>query len=1056
MILKMANFDEDILRQFGGPNVNDLNNIISVDENDTDTDTILQSQKSPYINISDLTEYLENCKGQFSVLSLNTQSIRAKFDQLYIVITELMSQNLYFSAICLQETWQSDNDNLSMFNLPDYQMISQGKICSGHGGLITYVHKDYSWSKRNLYESSDIWEGLFLDINITDMHKKISLGNIYKPPRNNNNNYNIETFTNQFSKIIAQLNKENSYCLIAGDYNMNLLEIPSREKFADFFDMMCASSFFPQITYPTHFTRRSCTLIDQIYCRLPHNVNNKPMSAILVSEISDHFACCASIKYMKSRKVNPKFITINTINNRTMAEFKNELSDTNLISLIPNNLDTDPNISYEIIQTTLTKAKDKHMPRKTVKYHKHKHKLSSWITNGIVKSIKYRDMLYKKLKLLAPESSEYMVNKNNLNVYNKLLKRNIRIAKQNYYQQEFDKYKDDIKKTWQCINTILQNKKSKQDYPKSFLINGTKITDRHTAADEFNKYFTLIGPKLANSIDSGNKKTFDSYLTNHTQSRFFFEYSTPEMVAKAIDKLKPKTSCGHDSLSSKLLKFIKDIIATPISIIINQSLNTGIFPNKLKIAKVLPLFKKGENKLLENYRPISLLPCISKIFERIVFDQLYKYLDSNNLLCKNQYGFRKKHSTEMAALELIDRIYKELDNKEIPIAVFLDLSKAFDTLDHSILLHKLKYYGVNGISLAWFSSYLTNRHQYVEIDGISSEPLSITTGVPQGSILGPLLFIIYMNDIHSTSSKFKFVLYADDSTLFSPLCSFSFGLTPVKTEQIANNINKELRYVTDWLSVNKLSLNASKTKFMIFHFNQKNIPSENVPKLNINGIEIKKTSEFNFLGLTINDKMNWISHINNLAQKISRSIGILNRMKHFLPPTILKIMYSSLILSRLTYCITAWGFECSRLLKLQKKAVRIITGSKYNAHTEPLLKENSLLKLNDIFKLQCLKLYHKYKNNNVPLYFNDMFASNDVIHSYNTRQRHNLHIYGTRTRAASNCIRHYIPKLIGELPSLITEKIDTHSYNGFSAYAKKMFIQNYSTECSIPSCYICT
>ena len=312
-----------------------------------------------------------------------------------------------------------------------------------------------------------------------------------------------------------------------------------------------------------------------------------------------------------------------------------------------------------------------------------------------------------------------------------------------------------------------------------------------------------------------------------------------------------------------------------------------------------------------------------------------------------------------------------------------------------------------------------------------------------------------MNDIHSTSSKFKFILYADDSTLYSPLCSFSLGLNPSETKEMAHNINKELQYVTDWLSVNKLSLNASKTKFMIFHFRQKSIPNDEIPKLKIHNMTIERTSEFNFLGLNINDKMNWATHTKCIANKISRSIGILNRMKNFLPLSVLKTMYSSLILSHLTFCITAWGFECSRLFKLQKKAIRIITGSKYNAHTEPLLKENSLLKLDDIFKLQCLKLYHKYKNNNIPLYFENMFSDNSDVHSYNTRQSNKLHIRGTRTCAASKCIRHYIPKLIYELPLSITEKLDIHSYKGFSSYVKKMFILKYSTECSIPSCFVC-
>ena len=248
--------------------------------------------------------------------------------------------------------------------------------------------------------------------------------------------------------------------------------------------------------------------------------------------------------------------------------------------------------------------------------------------------------------------------------------------------------------------------------------------------------------------------------------------STVAQVLTLINGLKSKHSSGHDEILSKLLKDIGVVIAPTLSVIMSQSLCTGVFPDKLKIAKVIPLFKKGDESLIENYRPISLLSSSSKVFERIVFNQLYKYLDDNNLLFDSQYGFRKHHSTELAAVELIDRIYETMDQGDIPISIFLDLSKVFDTLDHSILLNKLEYYGVKGNASRWFSSYLTGRYQYVDMEGARSEISYIQTGVPQGSILGPLLFILYANDKHTISEKFTFITYADDTTL-----TLSVGLT---------------------------------------------------------------------------------------------------------------------------------------------------------------------------------------------------------------------------------------------------------------------------------------
>ena len=294
-------------------------------------------------------------------------------------------------------------------------------------------------------------------------------------------------------------------------------------------------------------------------------------------------------------------------------------------------------------------------------------------------------------------------------------------------------------------------------------------------ADKFNEYFTEIGPSLASEIDVSNKSPLNTYLTSPCTSSFYFKYTNPSGILKIIEGLKPKSSAGYDHLSSKVLKDIADIVSTPLSIIINQSLCSGIFPSKLKIAKVIPLFKKGDIQLFGNYRPISLLSSVSKVFEKAAYGQLYEYFSSHALFYDSQYRFRKYHSTELAALELIDRIHKEIDENEIPFSVFLDLSKAFDTLDTDILLHKLQYYGITGTTLDWFRSYLTERYQYVDYNGASSSMKLLTTGVSQGSILRPLLFIIYMNDIHTVSNNLNFILYADDTTLASPLCSFTYG-----------------------------------------------------------------------------------------------------------------------------------------------------------------------------------------------------------------------------------------------------------------------------------------
>ena len=1053
--------DEAVLKAFGGVAKHNLNEVLT-DVNDTDENnqTILHS---PYFNLDSISDITISKNSSFKTLSINIQSIQAKFDAFSTFLQILMDKDIIFDAILIQETWVSEHylsqkEYVASFQLPGYNLFHQGKICCGHGGLFTYVRDNYKCNHRQtLYRTSNVYEALYIDITNENLQKKVTLGNIYRPSKSLNDYQNVAIFTKEIEPTIDLLDKENSILILGGDYNANLLHMSTKENFQELFDMFVSRGILPKITLPTRFSSRSATLIDNIYCKLPHG-NKKETSGIFVSKISDHFPVFTCQEIFKSKCKSTRFVTVQEKSRSAMNKFsefmETSINETHFCSDLTN----DPNINYDKLENIIVEGNQRFFPTKEKRFNKYKHKLNSWMTSGIMRSIKFRDKLFRDLKSLPCDTDLYSTYKINLNNYNKLLQKTIRQAKFSYHNNLFSKFRLDSKKTWQHINDILNRKRVSKEFPDHFILNECPITDKVKIAEQFNSFFINVGPSFSDKIPQPPNLSYKDYSKKNITSRFSFKLVQTDDVIKIIQNLKTKTSCGYDGLSTKLLKTISLSVSPLLTIITNQSLFTGIFPEKLKIAKVLPLYKKGNEHVFDNYRPISLLPSISKVIEKIVYNQLYDYFVKNNLIYDSQYGFRQLHSTELAALEITDRLTQNMDRGDISITIYLDLSKAFDTLNHEILINKLNYYGVRGTANNWFQSYLSSRNQFVSFDNQQSNMMPLTTGVPQGSILGPLLFLICMNDIHEASEKFHAVLYADDTSLIEPICTFD---TSTQTNQnsssncdiISININAELQNIYDWLCVNKLSLNIPKTKFMLFHHKQRNIDNI-IPQLVINGNSIELVSTFNFLGVMLDENLSFDPHIQHVSNKLSRSIGTLNRLKRFLPQYILLLLYNSLILPHLQYAILCWGFKTSRLFKLQKRAMRTISCSKYNAHTDPIFKKLKILKIKDIYNLSLLKFYFKYKNDNLPRFFQNVFSFPE--HSYHTRGRNDPMVPYTRTSSARNSVRNVLPEFLRNAPTLLIDKIDTHSLPGFSNYCKCYYIGLYDDQCTAENCYICT
>ena len=471
-------------------------------------------------------------------------------------------------------------------------------------------------------------------------------------------------------------------------------------------------------------------------------------------------------------------------------------------------------------------------------------------------------------------------------------------------------------------------------------------------------------------------------FSNSIQNSFVFRSVADIDVEVAIRNLKNKSS-PLNTYPTKVVKVISPLIVPILTKLINDSISQSHFPESLKIARVIPIFKSGDKSNVTNYRPISILPVFSKIFERIIYNQLYKFLEKFNILHDNQYGFRKQRSTSQAILDYMQSIYEGLDGGDLVVSIFLDFSKVFDSIDHKILLKKLYSNGVRGVALAWFKSYLENRKQYVNVNEIESEIRIIPCGVPQGSILGPLLFLIFINDFPNCNSFFKFTLFADDSNL---LCKSSNR----STGEMRELINFNLIDVNNWLISNKIKINIDKSKFMIFSYRN---PIQMNPLIFGEG-SIVSTQSIKFLGVTIDENLRFQEHIINLKSSLSRKVGLLYRLNKFLPFEILKLIYQSLILPRLYYGIILWysapQYLVQKLSVIQKKCIRAICNLQYNTSTGSHFKNLKLLKLEDIYRVNLLNHFHDTLSLNINTNLKSILYPHEIIHNYSTRNRTDL------------------------------------------------------------------
>ena len=906
----------------------------------------------------------------FTVLNVNIRSLSGNFEKLKECIKTV---NHDFSIIGLSETHLKDKPH-DYYNLPGYRLEYVNRVGRNRGGVCMYITNNVNYKVRNdLCNANSNYESCFIEIERKNA-KNILVGVIYR------SHTPIDNFALDMVTVFNKINAENKMVYVMGDFNIDLLKDDTDRATHDYIDLIYSHSLIPTIYKPTRITETSATIIDNILTNCESIIN----STILVTDISDHFPTVLISNlslYDKNQHKNKCFYK-RLYNDDNVLKLKKYLSELKWEELFDNiNAEDD----YSKFVTKFQELYDECIPLKKCTSKPKKEPRSPWITKGLLCSINTKNKLYKQY-LRCPSIVNHQLFKTFRNKLHGLLRKSKRL----YFFKKFEQIKGNMRQTWKTINNVL-GRAQKQGLSNQFKRNtGTIITDPTVISNEFNDFFVNVGPALASQIHNTGKNYYD-YLNSPCQTSIFMKPIVETEIMKIISKFDQNKSAGHDDIGNFIVKKVANEICHPLALIFNLSLLTGNVPDQLKIAKVIPIFKKDDADIFSNYRPVSVLPCFSKVLERLVFNRCIEFIDKNNLLNEKQFGFRANHSTNMAIMQLVDKINNAVEQSKTTLGVFLDLSKAFDTIDHDILLYKLELYGFRGVVKEWFKNYLSDRKQYVKYNDNTSELKNIICGVPQGSILGPLLFILYINDITNTSAILEFILFADDTTIL------------YSSKHIVNElslINRELSEVSNWFKANKLSVNASKTNYMIMgtpKMTAMKTPDNSTLQPNIDIIlddtKLQRVAKTKFLGVIIDENLTWKDNIDGITKTISRNIGVINKVKYFLPERILHTLYCTLVLPYVNYGILVWGSACKmyleKLHKLQKWAVRSISNSHYRSHSKPLFYKYNILNIYDAYKLEVGVFMYKYFSGSLPNIFDDFFTKRSDIHNYHTRNSNN-------------------------------------------------------------------
>ena len=974
-----------IINSIGNSTEQDENNELT---NDLYTKTSLLLTNCKYQEPSNVTPSKAE---ELKILSLNIRSLTKNIE----VIREEIDTYLKFDVLCFNETncnvekLVNGSNDLLIDGFHEPFLKAPVRKSGKGGGLAIYVNKKVcNASNLELVDPGLDPEDTSGEFQILKMHnckhenKTKVIVNFYRSPSKD-----VNRFLNLLDTALYKLDRHSrKHVLFFGDANIDLIKYDTDNNGQCLIDTLAKHGYVQSVSKPTRVTSHSATLIDHVYT---NSIEDTISSNVLTIDLTDHLGTLTTIrlatpsnkngssKIMGRERISlgsDKSRIINEANNVKFKEllecetWEGVLGHGNACTQYESFLEkytSHYNTAYPLRCNHTRRAHERASPKPWI---------LPWLESACERKQK---AYYTKIKKPTEE---------NVASYNRLKKfceKHVEKAKNQYFKKQFEKYSDSSKKQWRLINGLLNRSKKGDDRIRLKGADGKIVDNDQAVAERFNDYFSSIATKIKAQISS--RQTFDpggfeQYLHKSTSQSIYLKPTDPTEIQKIVLALKNKSTLDTKIEPLKVAtssQTFLDVLAT----VINASFTEGIFPKSMKVAKVTPIFKGGSKIDVSNYRPISLLSSFSKIYEKLMHKRVLDFLDKNESLFEHQYGFRPGRSCEHALLNAQSSILHNLGKKKIALLLLLDYSKAFDVIDHQTLLKKLEHYGIRGTALKWFKSYLSDRVQYVSLNGASSTMRPILHGVPQGSILGPLLFVIYINDLPGISKISQFILYADDANII---------ITGSNLQEIFEKTNVLTKALINWVHANGLSLNVKKTCYMIFSRRRLD-PSQINQNVQIDGTVIERKAETRFLGVIVDEKLSWASHIKAIKMKMSRFIGILHKIKHKIPIKARVQVYHSFVQSHLNFCSLIWGFAAKThiesLFVKQKQGIRALQSGYVNHryvdgkvpdHTKKMFEDLEILTVHSIIVRNALILMHKIKNMNslIPKTVVSLFPTN--------------------------------------------------------------------------------